>query len=158
MIKDVHKLYVFNESDLQARVYLHLQGVLNKMNKFRLVLNKPSFPVQKGKRLIYPDLVVVNERGVPEAAIELKFLLKGLPDPQKDIAKLRNFRAAHRSIQKGYFIWVYDDEDRWYDIRDESWMKHYFFSIGINVRRQPDGRQRHGYDDWRQTWDEFRIA
>lgn len=130
--KDIRDFYIFNEADVQSRVYMHLQKNLEKYAKPRLLLNKPTY-TGKGKRLIYPDFVIVNEYGIPEAAIELKFAKKGLPDPKKDIGKLRNFKRRHKTTKKAYFIFIYDDESLW-ELRREKWMKHYLFAIGINMK------------------------
>jgi len=153
--EDLKELYIFNESDFQSRVYFRLQGVLNDMSTLRLVLNKPSL-TRKSGNIIFPDLVVVNRSGKPEAAIELKFSNGPLPIPDKDIRKLKQLRDKYKTVKKGYFIFVYDDEDNYYFHREEHWMKHYFFDVGINMRRDGNGRRRHGYDSWKRKWDKFR--
>ena len=153
IVGDIKDLYIFNEADLQSRVYFRLQRTLNKMKTQRLLLNKPSY-YKRGRNIFYPDFVVIDKYGNPKAAMELKFVQ---PDrkpqyPKKEMKNFKKFKTTNEKIKKAYFMFIYD-RDKLYDIPFEQWMKHYFFSIPINMRRNSSRRLRYRYYEWRDNWE-----
>lgn len=159
IIKDIYNYKIFNEADLQSKVYYHLYYRIKREEKHDnlLILNKPTIYSKKGDTK-YPDLVICKTHTYkspePIVAIELKFNLQKFPDYQKDIEKLKTIKKDFSTIRKGYFFFVYDDDEIWEHTRMDNWMKHYFFVASINVRkRKESGRHRDDYEDWKQSFE-----
>lgn len=159
LITDIYNFEIYNEADLQSKVFYHLYNRIKKAEKQdeHLILNKPSLFTRKGFTK-YPDLVICKnytfKRPDPIVAIELKFNLQNFPAAERDIEKLETIKKDYDTVRKGYFLFVYDDDQIWRIRREDNWMKHYFFDASINVRRHKDsGYIRKGYEEWKQSYE-----
>ena len=75
-----------SERSLQAAFWSHLNPLLSK-NRRLFIEPRMTIKTKKGKRKIYPDIVVCNTKQVI-SVIELKYLPRTNPRYEKDIKKL----------------------------------------------------------------------
>ncbi len=155
ILSDVYNFFVFNEADLQAVVY-HWTTTWMERNypsdaaRPRFLLNQPALRVSG--QLVRPDLVMFHGHQ-PIVAIELKCELNrpSHAGSEKDIEKLRVCKTAYPTLKNAYFLYLYDSDSD-LDVDVEDWMKRYFFTIPVNVRRHPTRRLRNRYVHWRRKW------
>jgi len=85
-----------SERSLQAAFWSHLNPLLTK-NRRLFIEPRMTIQTHKGKRKIYPDIVVCNTKQVI-SVIELKYLPRTNPRYEKDIKKLALIAKNRKKI------------------------------------------------------------
>jgi len=85
-----------SERSLQAAFWSHLNHLLSK-NRRLFIEPSMSIHTKKGKKKIFPDIVVCNTKQVI-SVIELKYLPRAQPKYKKDIMKLALIAEKHQKI------------------------------------------------------------